>query len=586
MISGIGRIATAERMSVDQLKQSLQNKTLPAYIAIPLIEEKMNMEERMRNMQAMQQPSQQPPIAEQVLSRAQGIDTLPTNLAQAPTQDMAGGGIVAFADGGDVERYQNQGLIPYRPDQQEIGRLYEKRNRAVQEGDLYEMRQIERRLAELNMPTAPSATPTLPSTPTPAEMRDVERARRSEQGAGLRAAAGEFYRETKLGSEPDPAQRYVMRRGADEYSGAVTGYVEPPPYVRDIYPETAGTRGLPSISAPATPTASSSAGSKTGDGSGIMGLGTGLRAANFPKMPSGPSATEITQNALQGVGEEGVGGYFARSQEREQRLMDALSKDRLQGKAFEGYEASLKNEALQAGADKEQAKYMALFKAGLAMMSGTSRHALQNIGAGAMVGAEDYQRAYKDLKKAEKERTKEFALIEQARRAEQNNDLKRRDELLMRASDAAQKRDDFGTQALINAGVKDADRAADMWKTQYNAAAHENIAHITGGYSLAAAQARARNAAGLTEAQLLKFRADATKAVDDDKGSLRAAVAKKLNLAKVPPPNANAKFEEEYAKARRAEIDRYMNDLLQRGSPSASNMPSEVNSLVNKYAPR
>ena len=46
--STLGRIATAERMSVDQLKEALQNKTLPAYIAIPLIEEKMDMTSRMR----------------------------------------------------------------------------------------------------------------------------------------------------------------------------------------------------------------------------------------------------------------------------------------------------------------------------------------------------------------------------------------------------------------------------------------------------------------------------------------------------------------------------------------------------------
>lgn len=104
--SALGRIAMAEKMSVNQLKEALQNKTLPAYIAIPLIEEKMNMQERMRSSAVMQQAQPTPPpIADRVMQRAEaaGIDRLPSNLA--PTRDMAGGGIIAFEDGGEVPRF-------------------------------------------------------------------------------------------------------------------------------------------------------------------------------------------------------------------------------------------------------------------------------------------------------------------------------------------------------------------------------------------------------------------------------------------------------------------------------------------------
>lgn len=102
----------AERMSVNQLKEALQNKTLPAYIAIPLIEEKMNMQDRMRSSAAMQQAQPTPPpIADRVIQRAEaaGIDRLPSNLA--PTQGMAGGGIIAFEDGGEVPGYAGGSLI-------------------------------------------------------------------------------------------------------------------------------------------------------------------------------------------------------------------------------------------------------------------------------------------------------------------------------------------------------------------------------------------------------------------------------------------------------------------------------------------
>lgn len=111
--SALGRIAMADRMSVDQLKEALQNKTLPAYIAIPLIEEKMDMQDRMRNSATMRQAPRPapPPIADRVMQRAEaaGIDRLPTNLA--PAQGMAGGGIVAFDEGGEVPRYANTGLV-------------------------------------------------------------------------------------------------------------------------------------------------------------------------------------------------------------------------------------------------------------------------------------------------------------------------------------------------------------------------------------------------------------------------------------------------------------------------------------------
>jgi len=108
---GLGRIAQAEKLSIQQLEDALENRTIPAYIGIPLLEEKVQLEQRMKMAQAgMMQP---PPmtIADQVMSQAEqitgGIDQAPIQFAP----EMAGGGIVAFEDGGEVPRYQNQGLV-------------------------------------------------------------------------------------------------------------------------------------------------------------------------------------------------------------------------------------------------------------------------------------------------------------------------------------------------------------------------------------------------------------------------------------------------------------------------------------------
>jgi hypothetical protein len=55
-------------------------------------------------------------------------------------------------------------------------------------------------------------------------------------------------------------------------------------------------------------------------------------------------------------------------------------------------------------------------------MSGSSPNALQNIGKGAMVGAEEYGGAIKELKKAAKDRQKLFAEIEEKRRLQEIGD--------------------------------------------------------------------------------------------------------------------------------------------------------------------
>ena len=60
------------------------------------------------------------------------------------------------------------------------------------------------------------------------------------------------------------------------------------------------------------------------------------------------------------------------------------------GKLAEEYEASLRKEEAGAEGERKEAAAMAIFNAGLAMMSGTSPRALENIGKGALVGTSEY----------------------------------------------------------------------------------------------------------------------------------------------------------------------------------------------------
>lgn len=99
------RMAMAEKLSVQQLQQAVQSGSLPAYIGIPLIEQKTK--ERAQ-MAAAQQGQQKPPsVAASILQQAdeqeqqeRGIDELPSNLPTEQDEEvgMAGGGIIAFAE--------------------------------------------------------------------------------------------------------------------------------------------------------------------------------------------------------------------------------------------------------------------------------------------------------------------------------------------------------------------------------------------------------------------------------------------------------------------------------------------------------
>ena len=107
----------------------VQSGAIKPYVGIPLIQELTNKiaEAKAKMAQSiagssMQQPQQgqqapQQPIAQQIMAqaaqadRSQGVEALSSNLPESYT----GGGIIAFEDGGQVERYQNTGYTGTTP---------------------------------------------------------------------------------------------------------------------------------------------------------------------------------------------------------------------------------------------------------------------------------------------------------------------------------------------------------------------------------------------------------------------------------------------------------------------------------------
>jgi hypothetical protein len=129
----------AEDLSIPQLQQSMRNETLPEYIGMPILANKVNQAERMQIAQAGIAPDmgQEVPISDQVMQRAnqlQGINTV---------QTAAGGGMIAFNDGG-VARFQNRGVVQYDPTTP-FNRMFPDPNRRVPmtEEELAEARRLK-----------------------------------------------------------------------------------------------------------------------------------------------------------------------------------------------------------------------------------------------------------------------------------------------------------------------------------------------------------------------------------------------------------------------------------------------------------
>jgi len=103
------RARMAENLTIEQLQQSIQDGVVPSYIGVPLLKTKVEDAKLLQAAKAAQSMGQQPSVAQQIMSQAQqvsqpapqmapqaGVEGLSTNLPAS----MAGGGIVAFAEGG------------------------------------------------------------------------------------------------------------------------------------------------------------------------------------------------------------------------------------------------------------------------------------------------------------------------------------------------------------------------------------------------------------------------------------------------------------------------------------------------------
>jgi soluble lytic murein transglycosylase-like protein len=129
----LSNLSRANKLGVSDIQRAIQDGTLPAYVGVPLLQQKMQQRQQAAGMLSGQQAQNQPPIGQQIMDQAnqmihggapqqppmpqpqeaapQGIDAAQSNL---PAQGYAPGGIVAFADGGDAEDDSDAESAQYR----------------------------------------------------------------------------------------------------------------------------------------------------------------------------------------------------------------------------------------------------------------------------------------------------------------------------------------------------------------------------------------------------------------------------------------------------------------------------------------
>lgn len=423
-------------------KYAMMHKDDPYIMALAISESRRRKEMR-QAAQAPQGMQPQPKVVDQALSEMApaGVDALPTE-----GMDFASGGIVAFADGGDVEHYQVGGSTKYETPFDRMNR--ENRERAE--------RERQERLAA------------------------IEAAGNTTSSYGEQMSnVGKFFDQFV----PDPTSVLKYITSAPGGPGLLTPSVPTAPAATPYDPKTA-TRAAEyrTQAAPGAGTA------PAGGGLGATPEAAALRRA-VPGVgaPSVAGAKDLAGQFYDAKGmREQLDQYLAEEKAAAEAARTRRAEGKPEGKPYTKYEEMLQAEEAGAGKERDEATGVAFLKAGLAMMSGTSPHAFENLGKGAMVGLEEYTGAMKDLKKSAKERQKAFADIENARRAEERDDWKSKNDFEDKAETRLSNARKYGVEFIKDVTGKDAEIASKIYDRQVAEAGSTQRTQI----SAAAMQAR------------------------------------------------------------------------------------------------
>jgi hypothetical protein len=437
----MGRMADAEKLSIPQLQQAIKNGTIPAYVGVPMLQDKVKQRQQAMAMQQAQQAQQgqdQVPLAAQVMQDAdqyRGIDELPTNLPtaeddQTVDDEYANGGIIAFADEGQVRDPNPDVLERMRQDDPEaFGRLMRsvptdklteaqfdmlpKDQQEIRERD-YEGDRFTGGISKY-LGTALSA---IPMTAGAAAMTPVSIA--AQYGTEvlntkpmqylLRKAGIMEPGQTEIKNKIPTVQDMLGKKGIAGIPNQAISHLNNSNFAptlretlqaRDGRGETIGPQGLNPIPLAEPETI------------GPQGLTALPRAKNVQIAPEQRDASTTAPTSGTGTAAPAGGEKLTPKVGLENAPPTLAQAEAVAGKspaaaqalsATDRYIEMLEKSGQDVGREKKEALYMALIKGGLAAAGGTSPNALANIAAGMVPAAEGYSKDIAGIRKDERAR--------------------------------------------------------------------------------------------------------------------------------------------------------------------------------------
>ena len=412
------RMAMAEKLSVQQLQQAVQSGSLPAYIGIPLIEQKTKEKAQMAAAQGGQE--QPPSVAASILQQAeqqeqaQGINQLPSNLPVMDDQEMgmAGGGIVAFAEPTE----QNNNSLVTDPEQ---------------DPRIVALRQDPSYLAFAENATAEGKDASLTaflqagndtSTPVRYPLTDRERQnirdrmelqREQLQSAAQQARDAYSPNNASINNRaPGVPMGEVFGTYADKAQRVLQGNESNVPSDLRAYSDRGMFSGIPLGGPDSRPPAAPDDNESDVSNMDPQLVAPDMERRNFP--PQGNAGITAAPGA-KSVNPVVPGAPRTASQgggDRQSALPPSLAAaERSDSPAanqatsmLDKYIAQLEKSGESVGRDKKEALYMALIQGGLGMMGGTSPNAFANIAAGLLPATQAYQQSMRDIKKDDRAR--------------------------------------------------------------------------------------------------------------------------------------------------------------------------------------
>jgi hypothetical protein len=351
------RVAMAQKLSIPQLQQAIKNGTVPAYVGVPLLQDKMRQQQQMQMAAAQQQQGQQQqqrPIADEVMDQAYemngGVDQLPSNLPIQNEEDekgYAGGGIIAFSgdrtsDVRDPDRRS--------PTDRGIDELIARINSS----------------ANNNIVIPPAANTGIAGVAP--EVFSVDGVSPEFGGSSI-TADQDAERVAKIQAErtaAEDAQRQAFLRTAA------------PQMVRPEAPAPERTVD-------------------TGMFSGVDSTGPDV----IP--PKAPSQGAVSPDVARQISATNPGAP-ASLDAAERQAANGSPQASAAVSMLDRYVAMLEKSGDDVGRQKKEALYMALIQGGLGMMGGTSPNAFANISAGLLPATQAYQQAIAGIRKDDRAR--------------------------------------------------------------------------------------------------------------------------------------------------------------------------------------